>query len=115
MGWSNVKAMESRSSHLAQAQVRVRVGARVRLRVRVRARVRLRGAGFGLELGLGLASRGQCQGWGVRARVRVRGSHPSSGGCSAATSAPHAPTSAHTRRSVGPRGGGSSEHMGRPA
>ena len=107
-----MKAMESRSSHLAQAQVRVRVGARVRLRVR--ARVRFRGAGFGLELGLGLASRGQCQGWGVRARVRVRGSHPSSGGCSAATSAPHAPTSAHTRRSVGPRGGGSSEHMGRP-
>jgi hypothetical protein len=110
-----VKAMESRSSHLAQASVRVRVGARVRLRVRVRARVRLRGgARFGLELGLGLASRGQCQGWGVRARVRVRGFHPSSGGCSAATSAPHAPTSAHTRRSVGPRGDGSSEHMGRP-
>ena len=113
MGWSNVKAIESSSSHLAQAPVRVRVGARVRLRVR--ARVRFRGAGFGLELGLVLASRGQCQGWGVRARVRVRGSHPSSGGCSAATSAPHAPTSAHTRRSVGPRGGGSSEHMGRPA
>ena len=108
-----MKAMESRSSHLAQAQVRVRVGARVRLRVR--ARVRFRGAGFGLELGLGLASRGQCQGWCVRAKVWVRDSHPSSGGCSAATSAPHAPTSAHTRRSVGPRGGGSSEHMGRPA